>query len=52
MHPLDPLPLGFADRLLDLLQGLLLLKAIQHLLRARLDAKGQEIAVGLLMSRS
>ena len=51
MHPLDSLPLGFADRRLDLLEGLSLLEPVQDLLGAGLHAERQKIAVGLAHER-
>ena len=51
VHPVDAMPLRFTDRVLHLLQGLLLLQPVQHLLRARLHPKGQEVAVGLFHER-
>ncbi len=47
----DPMPLGFAYCILDLLQGLVFMEPIQHFLRAGLNAVRQEGAVGLTHDR-
>ncbi len=43
----DPMPFRFADRVFDLIQGLILLEPVEDLLRAGLDTVRQEAAVRL-----